>query len=128
VTLGVFYLSRKGDIQLPKLFGEQNREFKKFESFEKFYPFYLSEHSYGPNRLLHIIATFGVIAYLLYKPLRVVAFSFALFFGILVCETTLGFPSGIPEFAIMGLSWIVMNYLTEKRIAWEFAFAYVLPW
>ena len=125
--VGYAYFSQAG--KLPSLTGEPHAR-KAITSFDKFFTFYLTEHTDGVSRLLHVVGTTITMALIIYSDWRfAVSMATALGVGLIVRELTIGLAHGFVEFGAMVVSFLLLNKLFIGPLGIHFLIiGYLFAW
>ncbi len=115
---------------LPSLTGPAHSVKLAYPTFDSFVSFYLSEHSNGISRLLHVVGTSLVILMVVLRDLRfALTLVAALSVGLLVRELTIGLAHGFVEFVAMLVSFVLLNKLFIGRLGLELLIVpYTFAW
>mmetsp|Transcript_26663 Transcript_26663/g.74539 ORF Transcript_26663/g.74539 Transcript_26663/m.74539 type:complete len:186 (+) Transcript_26663:51-608(+) len=93
---------------------------KPFGSFGEFFPFYLNEHSDPVCRLLHVIGTTIVSAYvLIFHRAAILHMVFAGSIGFMACEIFRFSDHGALEAAVIFSLFVIMNATFSNKIGYE---------
>ena len=83
---------------------------KAIGSFSNFFLFYLTEHTDGISRLLHVIGTTLLVVVVLATNWRyALSMASALGVGLIVRELCIGLPNGFVEFGAMVATFLLLN-------------------
>uniref|UniRef100_A0A6B2LP64 DUF962 domain-containing protein n=1 Tax=Arcella intermedia TaxID=1963864 RepID=A0A6B2LP64_9EUKA len=76
----------------------------------------MHEHSDPVCKVLHVIGTSIVVVLLAFNPKVLLSLLFSAGVGYSLCEMLSTLPHGFLEFAIVGLTFISLNYLSTGRL------------
>ena len=82
---------------------------KPYASFKEFYPFYLNQHEKPLTKLLHFLGTTCALIITLCEPTLLIAKAIGLFLGAASFVLFRHLDSGLPEMAIMILSYLLIG-------------------
>jgi len=102
---------------------------KPYYNWSDFYPFYLTEHSDPICKVLHLVGTSISTLFMLRKPKSILAIVTALSIGYMLCEILSGYSTGLIEFGVMGLIFVLGNWSLTGATGIEIpVVAYSMAW
>ena len=89
---------------------------KPFRTFAEFYPFYLSEHTDGINRALHVVGTAIILGIIAQYPQLVLALVGAGSAGAMACAAMQGAPHGAVEAVVALGGFLLLGKLLTRSL------------